>query len=154
MANTYSQITIQAVFSVKNRQSFITKTWRDQLHQYIAGIIKENGGTSLAVGGWQDHVHALFGMPVSISISDMMRTIKSSSSKWTNENDFLKSKFNWQEGFGAFSYSRSQRDVLIKYILNQEAHHKNLSFKYEYLNMLDKFEVIYDDKYLFDFFES
>lgn len=153
MANTYSQITIQSVFAVKNRHNLITSSWRNDLHKYISGIISEIGCTSLAVGGWQDHIHVLFGLPVTMCISDVMRVVKTNSSKWINENNFLQSKFNWQKGYGAFSYSRSQRDILIPYIMNQEQHHKKVSFKVEYLEMLQKFEVIYEDEYLFDFFE-
>ena len=105
MPNTYSQITIHAVFAVKYRQNFITKDWRDNLHKYMAGIIINNNAKSLAVGGWLDHVHLLFGMPVTTSIADFMNVIKSNSSKWVNEQQFLKEKFQWQVGYGAFSYA-------------------------------------------------
>ena len=153
MANTYSQITIHAVFAVKHRQNFILKPWGDNLHGYISGIITNNAAKSLAVGGWKDHVHILFGMPVTTSISDFMSTVKANSSKWINEQGFIKSKFEWQSGYGAFSYSKSQRDIVIKYIMNQEEHHKTKTFKEEYLKMLSDFEVEYDDQYLFDFYD-
>jgi REP element-mobilizing transposase RayT len=153
MANTYSQISIHAVFAVNHRDAIITKAWRDNLHSYISGILEQDGMKPLAVGGWLDHVHVFFGMPVSKSISQVMQVLKANSSKWVNENDFLKTKFQWQEGFGAFSYARSQRDTVIKYIMNQEEHHKKETFKKEYLKMLEKFEVKYDEKYLFEFFE-
>jgi len=153
MANTYSQITIHAVFAVKHREGFIAKHWRDNLHQYISGIITNKGAKSLAVGGWQDHVHILFGMPVTTSLSDFMSVVKANSSKWINEQGFLKTKFQWQEGYGAFSYSKSQRDAVINYIMTQEEHHRTKSFKEEYLKMLNDFEVVYDDKYLFEFFD-
>ena len=153
MPNTYSHITIHSVFAVKHRQNFITKDRRDDLHQYISGIITNKGATTLAVGGWLDHVHLLLGMPVTTCISDFMSAVKANSSKWVNEQRFLESKFQWQAGYGAFSYARSQRDIVIRYIMNQEAHHRTKTFKKEYLKMLNDFEVKYDDKYLFEFYE-
>ncbi len=153
MPNTYSQITIHAVFAVKFRQNFITKDWRDHLHQYISGIITKNGATSLAVGGWLDHVHILFGMQVTTCLSDFMGVVKANSSKWVNEQHYLKRKFQWQTGYGAFSYAKSQRNIVIRYIINQEAHHSEKSFKEEYLKMLKDFDVKYEDKYLFEFYE-
>ncbi len=153
MANTYTQITIHAVIIVKHRNNFITKAWRDNLHSYISGIITTAGGKSFAVGGWLDHVHVLFSLPLTTSISDFMRVVKSNSSKWVNEQNFINQKFEWQVGYGAFSFARSQRDIVIKYILNQEEHHKSKTFKEEYLKMLNDYEIEYDEKYLFDFFE-
>ncbi len=153
MPNTYSQITIHAVFAVKHRRNFITKGWRDDLHKYIAGIVNNTGGRSLAVGGWKDHAHVLFGMPVTTSLADFMRTIKANSSKWINEQKFLEGKFQWQESYGAFSFTRSQRDVVINYIMNQEQHHLTKTFKEEYIKMLTDFDVEYNDKYLFEFYD-
>ncbi len=153
MPNTYSQITIHAVFAVKNRENFITREWRDNLHQYISGIITNKGAKSLAVGGWKDHVHILFGMPVTTNISDLMSAIKASSSKWINEQHLVKNEFQWQSGYGAFSFSKSQRDTVIKYIENQEEHHKTKTFREEYLKILNDFEITYDNKYLFEFFD-
>ena len=153
MANTYSQITIHAVFAVKYRENFILTEWRDNLYQYISGIITEKGAKSLAVGGWKDHVHILFGMPVTTSIADFMGAVKANSSKWINEQKFIKGKFQWQDGYGAFSYAKSQRDIVINYIMNQEEHHRKKTFKEEYLKMLTDFEVAYDDKYLFEFYD-
>lgn len=152
MANTYSQITIHAVFAVKYRENFILRNWRDNLHQYISGIITAKGAKSLAVGGWKDHVHILFGMPLTTCISDFMRDVKASSSGWINEKRFVKGKFQWQSGYGAFSYAKSQRDIVIKYIMNQEEHHKTISFQEEYLKILRDFGVVYDEKYLFEFY--
>jgi REP element-mobilizing transposase RayT len=154
MPNTYSQISIHAVFAVKGKENFITNDWRDNLHQYTSGIISNKGTKSLAVGGWKDHVHIFFGLPVTTSISDFMSAVKANSSKWINEQHFLKGKFQWQEGYGAFSYSRSQRDTVIKYIVNQEEHHRTKTFKDEYLKMLADFEVAYDTKYLFEFYDE
>ncbi|MEI9956451.1 MAG: IS200/IS605 family transposase [Ferruginibacter sp.] len=153
MANTYAQITIHAVFAVKYRENFILKDWRDNLHQYIAGIITQKEGKSLAVGGWKDHVHILFGMPVTTSISDFVGAVKANSSKWINEQQLVKGKFEWQAGYSAFSYARSQRDVVINYVMNQEEHHKTKTFKEEYLKMLNDFEVSYEDRYLFEFYD-
>ncbi len=152
MANTYTQISIQAVFAVQNRENFITRDWRDDLHKYIAGIIQKEA-KSLAVGGWRDHVHIFFGLPPASNISGLVQTVKANSSKWINEQNLVKGKFQWQEGFAAFSYSKSQRDAVIKYIMNQEKHHGKKSFKEEYIEMLTKFEVEYNEKYLFEFYE-
>ncbi|MCC7400151.1 MAG: IS200/IS605 family transposase [Chitinophagaceae bacterium] len=153
MSNTYSQISIHSVFAVKDRQNVITKEWRDELHKYISGIITGNGATSLAVGGWKDHVHIFYGMPVTTSISNFMSIVKANSSKWINEQHFIKGKFQWQSGYGAFSYSKSQRDNVIKYIMTQEEHHRTKTFREEYLKMLSDFEVEYDEKYLFEFYD-
>jgi putative transposase len=153
MPNTFTQITIHAVFAVKHRENFITKDWRDNLHKYIAGIISNKGGKSLAVGGWKDHVHILFGLPATASIADFMSAVKANSSKWVNEQQFIKGKFQWQEGYAAFSYAKSQRDIVINYIINQEEHHRTKSFKEEYLKMLTDFEMEYQEQYLFEFYE-
>ncbi len=154
MPNTYTQITIHAVFAVKGRANIITKGWRDELHSYITGIIRsEKNVKSLAVGGWKDHVHILIGLPPTLAVSDLLQKVKQNSSKWINEKKFTLGKFQWQEGFGAFSHSRSQRNNVINYIMNQEEHHKNITFREEYLDMLKKFDVDYDEKYVFEFYE-
>ncbi len=153
MANTYSQISIQAVFAVKNRENIISNKWRDDLHKYISGIITNEGAKSLAVGGWRDHIHIFFGLPVKTSISDFMRIIKANSSKWINEQHFVKGKFQWQEGYGAFSYTKSQRNVVINYIMNQEEHHRKKTFKEEYTELLQEFDINYESKYLFEFYD-
>ena len=153
MANTYTQISIHAVFAVKSRENIITKEWRDDLHKYISGIITDEGAKSLAVGGWKDHVHAFFGLQPALSIAELLQKIKANSSRWINKERFIKGKFQWQEGYGAFSYSRSQRDPVIKYIMNQEEHHRTETFREEYVGMLNNFEVEYDEKYLFEFYE-
>jgi len=153
MANTYSQISIHSVFAVKGRENLITHDWRDDLHRYISGIITAKGAKSLAVGGWKDHVHIFFGMPVTTCISDFMRIIKANSSKWINEQLFVKGKFQWQSGYGAFSYSKSQRDKVIKYIMAQEDHHRIKTFREEYLQMLTDFDIEHEEKYLFEFYD-
>jgi len=153
MANTYSQISIHAVFAVKERENFIMASWHDQLHRYLSGIITTNGATSLAVGGWKDHVHIFFGMTVSISISDFMRIVKANSSKWINDQRFIKGKFQWQPGYGDFSHSRSQRDGVINYIMGQEEHHRHRTFKEEYLKILSDYEIDFEAKYLPEFYD-
>ncbi|MBK0384184.1 IS200/IS605 family transposase [Pedobacter sp. SD-b] len=153
MANTYSQITIHCVFAVKGRKNFIDINFRDELHKYMSGIMKNIGAFPLAIGGWSDHVHVLFELNPNTKVSDLMRELKANSSKWINEKNFLKEKFNWQEGYGAFSYSRSQRNNVINYILNQEQHHSKKTFKDEYLEFLEKFEIEFKNEYLFEFYD-
>ncbi|MBL7846105.1 MAG: IS200/IS605 family transposase [Cyclobacteriaceae bacterium] len=152
MANTYTELTVQAIFAVKNRKNVITGVWRDELHRYISGILTKDGMKSLAVGGWSDHVHILFGIPPTRNLSDVIRVVKTNSSKWISERGFVDGVFQWQEGYGGFSYSVSQRDAVIKYIMNQEQHHGSLSFRDEYMGLLKDFEVEADSRYLFDFF--
>lgn len=154
MSNTYSQISIHAVFAVKGRENLIAPGWRNDLHQYISGIIAGNSAKSLAVGGWKDHVHVFFGLPVTTCIADILGIIKANSSKWVNEKKFVPGKFQWQTGYGAFSHSRSQRDQIIKYIMKQEEHHRIKTFKEEYMKILSDFEVAYDEKYLFEFYDD
>ena len=132
MPNTYSQIYIQIVFTVKGRENLIKKTNREELHKLITGIIKNRDQKLLSIFAMPDHVHLLVGMKPNISISDLVRDIKAGSSKFINDSKWVNGKFNWQEGFGAFSYSKSQIDNVIKYILNQEEHHKKETFKEEY----------------------
>jgi REP element-mobilizing transposase RayT len=152
MANTYSQLNVHCVFSVLGRENFITGNFREDLYKYMAGILKKDGSFPLAVNGWTDHVHVFFELSVNLSVADQMRMLKASSSKWINENKFLKGKFQWQEGYGAFSYSRSQRNAVIQYIVNQEAHHRNISFREEYIDLLKKFEISYKKEYVFEFY--
>jgi len=153
MPNTYSQIYIQMVFAVKGRENLISKNHREELHKYITGIVQNRDQKMLSIFCMPDHAHILVGLKPSISISDLMRDIKTGSSNFINDNKWMKGKFNWQEGFGAFSYSRSQIDAVIKYILSQEEHHKKKTFKEEYLGFLKKFEVEYDERYLFEWIE-
>jgi REP element-mobilizing transposase RayT len=153
MANTYSQINIHCVFSVKGRENLITKPFRDDLHKYMSGILRNDNAFPLAVGGWQDHVHVFFELHPDTKVSDLMRMLKATSSKWINDNARVQGQFRWQEGYSAFSYSRSQRDNVIKYIMNQEEHHKTKTFREEYLDLLNKFEIEYKDKYVFEFYD-
>jgi putative transposase len=152
MANTYSQVNIQCVFAVKGRANVLTKDFRDDLHKYMSAILRNENAYPLAVGGWKDHVHVFFELNPNTRISDLMRTLKASSSKWINENQFVKGKFQWQEGYGAFSYSHTQRDNVIRYIMNQEEHHRVKTFKEEYLELLEIFKIEFKNEYVFDFY--
>ena len=149
MANTYTQIHLQFVFAVKYRNGLIHSSFKKELYQYISGIIKANNHKLLAINGMQDHLHILVGMRPSQSVSDLMQDIKANSSKWINEKKFLKVKFEWQEGYGAFSYSKSHVQNVIHYIQNQEEKHKVKSFNEEYLDFLNAFEIDYDERYVF-----
>jgi len=150
---TYTQLYIQLVFAVKNRQAMLNKEIRPQIFKYISGIISNFGHKSIIVNGVSNHIHILIGLNPNKTISETVHEIKRSSSIYINKNKILKYKFAWQEGYGAFSYSKSQLDNIYNYILNQESHHKKTSFRDEYIQFLKKFEIDYDDKYLFDFFE-
>ena len=154
MANTYTQIYIQIVFAVKGRQNLIAKENREELHKFITGIVTNRGQKLFAVFAMPYHFHILFIIGPTILISDLVRDIKAGSSKFINDNNWINGKFNWQEGYGAFSYSKSSVDSVVKYILNQEEHHKKKKFKEEYLGLLEKFEIEYDQKYLFDWIED
>jgi len=153
MPNTYSQIYIQIVFAVEGRQNLISAEWREELHKYITGIITKRGQKLIAIFCMPDHIHLLVAIKPSIALSDLVRDIKAGSSNFINEKNWIRGRFNWQEGFGAFSYSRSQIEAVSEYILDQEFRHKNKSFKNEYLRLLNRFEVEYDEKYLFDWME-
>lgn len=149
MANTYSQIYIQIVFAVEGRQNLILQHHREELHRYITGIVQKRNQKMLSIFCMPDHTHILIGLTPPMAISDLVRDIKAGSSKFINDNGWVRGRFNWQEGFGAFSYSRSQIDAVIKYILNQENHHVKKTFRKEYIEFLEKFDVNYDEKYLF-----
>jgi putative transposase len=149
MANTYTQIHLQFVFVVKYRNGLIHPSWKEELYAYIIGIISYHNHKVLAINGMPDHLHILIGMRPSQSISELLQDIKGSSAKWINEKGFLKQKFEWQEGYGAFSYSKSSVPNVINYIKNQEEHHKKKTFNEEYINFLKEFEVEYDERYVF-----
>ncbi|MFT5056675.1 MAG: putative transposase [Pseudoalteromonas distincta] len=149
MPNTYTQIHIQFVFAVKNRTAVIAKLWKDELYKYMTGIVQNKGHKLLAINGVEDHIHILVGLRPNESISDLIREVKSNSSKWVNEKRYTQGKFEWQEGYGAFSYSKSQVSNVISYIENQEEHHRKTALKEEYLDFLKKFEVEYDEQYIF-----
>lgn len=149
MPNTYTQIHIQVVFSVQDRYCIVKNSWKDELYKYITGIIQNHGHKILAINGMPDHIHIFFGMRPTQSLSDLMQDIKGDSSNWVNSKRLTGGRFSWQEGFGAFSYSRSHVDSVIDYIYNQEIHHKKKSFIEEYLDFLEKFQVPYDEQYIF-----
>jgi REP element-mobilizing transposase RayT len=149
MANTYTQIHIQVIFAVKSRAGLILPLWKEPLYRYISGIVANNGHKLLAINGIPDHVHLFFGMRPTQSLSDLMRMVKGNSSEWINEQGFVKGKFAWQEGYGAFSYSRSHVSNVIRYIQRQEMHHRKVAFLDEYKQLLDAFEVPYEERYLF-----
>ncbi len=153
MANTYTQINIHAVFSVKGRENLLTKNFRTDLFKYIAGILNNSKQYSLAVNGYLDHVHVFFELHPTTPVADVLEIVKANSSKWINKNKFVKGKFAWQSGYGAFSYSRSQRNDVIQYIKNQEDHHKKHTFREEYLDLLNKFEIPFKNEYVFEFYE-
>ena len=149
MANTYSQIHLQFVFAVKHRYSLISSVWKQELYLYISGIVESNGHKLLAINGMPDHIHIFIGMRPTQSVSDLLQDIKRNSSLWINKRGFVNGKFEWQEGYGAFSYSKSHVKNVIEYIRKQEEHHKKHTFKEEYLEFLKKFEIEYDEKYIF-----
>jgi REP element-mobilizing transposase RayT len=150
MADTFSQIYIHLVFSVKGRQNIIHKTWREELFRYVSGIINGRDQKLFAIGGMPDHIHILISLRPNCMVSELVNSVKTNSSKWINSKGFVKGKFYWQEGYGAFSYGQSQLDHVIQYINNQESHHLRRSFKEEYIELLEKFNVKFDEKYLFD----
>lgn len=153
MAGTYSQIYLQIIFAVQGRENLLDKNWRENIFKYISGIIKEKEQKPIIVNGMSDHVHCFVGLKPIKPISDLVRDIKNNSSKFINENHYLKSKFSWQEGYAVFSYSSSQVKQVYDYILNQEKHHKVKTFKEEYIDFLKKFDVDYNEQYLFDWIE-
>jgi putative transposase len=154
MPNTYTQLYIQFVFAVKWRESLILPQWKDELYKYITGIVQNNKSKMLAINGMADHIHIFVGYKPSVSIPDLIKDIKVASSLWINEKKFTPGKFNWQEGYGAFSYHLSDIDEICKYIRNQELHHHKKTFREEYIELLKDFSVEYDDKYLFEFFDE
>jgi putative transposase len=150
MANTYHQVYIQAVFAVKYREAIIAKDWRPQLLGVIGTLINEASCKTIIVNGVEDHVHCFLGLKPIVSISELMKTVKGTSSKYINDHHLTRHRFEWQEGYGAFSYSRSHIDRVYKYIQNQEQHHRKQTFKDEYRHFLDVFKVSYDERYIFE----
>ena len=153
MPGTYSQIYIQVVFAVKGRKNLLQKEWREKVFKYISGIISAKGHKPIIVNGVEDHVHVFIGLKPAMALSDLVRDIKNNSSKYINESGWLKEKFQWQEGYGAFSYSKSAVRNVYAYIENQEEHHRKKSFKEEYIGFLKEFEIEFKDEYLFEWIE-
>ena len=153
MANTYTQLYIQIVFSVRGRQNILPKKHKEEIHKYITGVIQNRNHKLIAINSVPDHIHIFIGYSPGQPLPELVRDIKANSSKFINENRWIIGKFEWQAGYGAFSYSQSQIDNVVKYIYNQEEHHKKSSFKDEYLKLLNKFGVDFDERYLFDWIE-
>lgn len=151
MSGTFSQLYIQVIFAVKGRENLIRREYREGLYEYIAGIVKGKGQKPIIINGVGDHVHLFVG--VKPSISDLVRDVKNNSSNFINSKRMVAGKFSWQEGFGAFSYGQSQVESVFQYIKNQEIHHQKRTFREEYVDMLNKFQIGYDEKYLFDWIE-
>ena len=150
MANTYSQIYLQVVFAVYGRANMIKPQWRESLYKNIAGIVRNKGQKLISIGGTEDHIHMLIGIEPDKPVSRLVQEVKANSSRWVNTNGLVRGKFEWQHGFGVFSYSRSQIPRVARYIENQERHHSEQTFREEYVELLNRFEVAYDDRYLFE----
>lgn len=153
MSNTYTQLYIQLVFAVKFREALITESIRDGLQKFLTGIAQNNKHKMLAVYCMPDHTHVLVGLHPTQSISGLAADLKSNSSRWLNETKQIRHQFNWQEGYGAFSYHKSRLPGMINYVLTQNEHHKKKSFRDEYLGLLNEFDIGYDEKYLFTWLE-
>lgn len=149
MPDTFTQLHIQLVFAVKHRQSLIDKDWQMRLHQYMTGIIENNRHKMLQVNSMPDHLHLLIGLRPHQSLSALVQNLKAETSKWINANRFCPVRFAWQEGYGAFSYSKSHVDRVIRYIQNQQIHHQRESFLEEYTRLLKAFEIDYEAQYIF-----
>ena len=154
MANTYTQIYIQIVFAVSNRENLIAPNFKEEVYKYMTGTVRNEGNKLLAIGGMPDHVHLLVGLRPDIALSDLVKEVKSSSSNLINNKRLVSGRFSWQEGFGGFSYSRSQIGAVVRYIENQEAHHARHSFKHEYLVLLRKFDIAFDERYVFKWIDE
>ena len=153
MANTFSQIYLQFVFAVKRRESLIVKEYKEELQKYITGLVQNRKAKMLAIHCMPDHTHLFIGFKPTILISDFVKEIKVESNEFINDKKWVKGKFGWQEGYGVFSYSHSHIDAVVKYVLNQEAHHQNRTFRQEYHELLEKFKIPYEERFLFEFIE-
>lgn len=148
MANTYTQIYLQFVFAVENRVSLIRSAWKDELYKYITGIVQNNKHKLIAINGMPNHIHVFIGYKPHQLIPDLLQDIKGSSSTWINKKRFIKGHFDWQAGYGAFSYSHSHIERVAKYIMDQEKHHKKKTFREEYIELLKRFNISYDERYV------
>ena len=149
MANTYTQIYVQIVFAVQGRQSLIQPERNDELQKYITGIVTKQGQKLIAINNVPDHMHILIGQKPTMALSDLVREIKAGSSGFINERRWVSGRFSWQEGFGAFSYGHSQLGTVIRYIQNQQRHHQRRSFAEEYEQLLERFQIPHDERYVF-----
>lgn len=153
MANTFSQIYLQFVFAVKHRQNLIPREHKEELHKYITGLVQNRKSKMIAVHCMPDHTHIFVGFKPVMQIADFVKEIKVESNEFINKQRWISRQFAWQQGYGVFSYSRSHIDNVARYVLNQEEHHKKRTFQQEYVEFLNRFEVPFDERYLFDFFE-
>jgi len=154
MANTFTQIHIHAVFAVQNRISLINQSWQARLYNYIIAIIQKHGHKVLSIGGMPDHIHILFGFRPTQALSELIQEVKRDSSEWINKEKLIRGRFSWQEGYGAFSYSKSHISKVANYIETQEKHHKKKSFLEEYKKILQDFDLEYDERYIFTSIED
>jgi putative transposase len=150
---TFTQMYVQIVFAVRDKENILTKEIRPRVFEYVSGIITNLHHKSIIVNGYSDHIHIFLGLNPSVSVSDTVHDIKRGSSLWINENRLVTGRFSWQDGYGSFTYSRSQVGDVFRYIETQEAHHSGKSFREEYISILEKNEIEYDPKYLFEFFD-
>jgi len=154
MANTFTQCYVQIVFAVKNRKALIHSSWKDELEKYITALVQNNNHKLLAIAAMPDHIHIFIGYNINQTIPKLVDLIKTSSNHWIKRNQLSKYKFDWQKGYGAFSYSQSQIPRVCRYVTNQEKHHQKRSFRKEYFDLLEKFNIDHDPKYNFDFFDE
>jgi len=152
MSNTFSQLYVHVVFAVKGRANLISAKWKEDLFKYITGIITNKNQKLIQINGVSDHLHLLIGIKPNCNLSDLVRDVKANSSKWINENKFVKGKFEWQEGFGAFSVGYSQIETVVNYILNQEEHHRKKTFREEYIKFLNDYQIDFKPEYVFEDF--
>jgi len=151
--SVYSQICLQIVFAVYGRSNFLFEGVDEEVYRYMSGIVTGNKQKSLGVNGMPDHVHLVIGLEPSMRISDLVREIKSESSKFINKKNWLSTKFRWQEGYGVFSYSRSQVGAVVEYVKNQKLHHRRRPFREEYMELLKRFDISFDPAYTFEFYD-
>ena len=149
MANTYTQLYFHIVFAVKGRKNHISKKWKDELYKYITGIVTNKNQKLMIINGMPDHIHILIGTKPNCTLSDLVRDIKANSSKWINQKQLIKGKFEWQIGFGAFTVSQSGVNHVVDYIKNQENHHEKKSFREEYIDVLNAYEIDFNSEYIF-----
>lgn len=150
MANTYTQLYFHVVFAVKGRLNIIAEEWKEDLYKYISGVVTNKNQKLMVINGRPDHIHLLVGMKPDYNLSDLIRDVKANSSRFINEQKWVSGKFEWQEGFGAFTLGHSQIDVIVKYIKNQEEHHRARTFQEEYIEFLKKYEIEYKPEYIFE----
>ena len=149
MANTYHQIYLQLVFAVKYRAAVLDKAWREKVQGVMGNLINETGCKTIIVNGVEDHMHCFVGLKPAVSVSELMKTVKAKSSKYINDHNLTKARFEWQEGYGVFSYRQRDVDMIYKYVQNQEEHHQKQTFRKEYLELLNEFQIEYDEQYIF-----